>query len=382
MKTPFRASVFTCVLGTSLLSAGCGQPGERAGNNGDVDNCPEGEICSDKTPDGLRFRGPGSYLGGNLMAVAAGGRMQIEILDNSDYEPLAYESVARTSGQWVGVESQRTYVVDLRGVTSANGTETLRILDPETQELFDRVRINVSPISSIGVTLDSQEKVTAAEPTLRARPPALLAGGPPVTVNVSLLASDRRALYDGDLVVTASGATLQSVESSWNDFTVRDTRVGTPELTVTAGGTTRRQPLLPVVSIIDRLEASLASGTQLSALAREICFVPVSGNYNVGGTQWTFSSTGGIRADRGLYANCATLTSTAVGAASITAMSSGVSLTVELTVTAVPAPALAASADSASADSASADSASGDSASADSASGDSASAAGERAARQ
>ena len=119
--------------------AGC-VGGDRASDDG---QCPAGEVCSPETPDGLQFIGSslvGSFVVGGPLATAIGGTQEVEL----DLEPalgvytpfdLTF-TVDDQGGAGVRFDHQNGNIVTVRGAGSFSNY--LRILDPSTNELFDR----------------------------------------------------------------------------------------------------------------------------------------------------------------------------------------------------------------------------------------------------
>lgn len=136
--------------------------GERSA---DMGACPEGEVCSKRTPTGLRF--VGAFLFDNetlrLGPVIAGGTFDLGLRAHTGEELPAYAfeienpTVLRGQhGQGVfGPLDERTgqplYPVDghLTLTGRAAGQSYVRIVDPETGELFDRLPLDVVEIEDV-----------------------------------------------------------------------------------------------------------------------------------------------------------------------------------------------------------------------------------------
>jgi len=144
MRLAFASLVFV---------AGCLEAGERAASCPDGDTsctttCPAGETCSPDTPNGLYFGGAttcNSAYAGGPMATAVGGTQTI-VIDGLGILPftVAVDGDAFTAMAGAGG------TVAVTGV--ADGTAELRILDPGTGELYDRIALDVATAESAQVS--------------------------------------------------------------------------------------------------------------------------------------------------------------------------------------------------------------------------------------
>src|SRR5579862_1969993 len=77
-----------------LALAACQTAGDRSGTG----MCPQGEVCSPKTPKGLDFRGPDYaddwIADATIKPTAVGGTQTIQILDAEDQQPLTFAYTA------------------------------------------------------------------------------------------------------------------------------------------------------------------------------------------------------------------------------------------------------------------------------------------------
>lgn len=146
------------LFGWSLACAGK-EEGERAQSG----ECPTGEVCSDATPEGLVFVGEAFYdsSGMNLGPIAKGGRFDLGVYakDGADLPAAAFlvedESVlAQTTGSGTFNDGNSQIPVDayvsLRGLKP--GTTYVRVVDPDTGELFDRLALTVVAVGEIRLT--------------------------------------------------------------------------------------------------------------------------------------------------------------------------------------------------------------------------------------
>ena len=100
---PFRDWVTAALAAGVVVFAGCDAPGERASTG----ECPEGESCSELTPDGLYFRGAplvpfGIAVG--IQTTAAGGHQTITVLwpKQGENEPVTEAFAAEADAPGAG----------------------------------------------------------------------------------------------------------------------------------------------------------------------------------------------------------------------------------------------------------------------------------------
>jgi len=138
--TAFIGFTLACTGATTTVA------GERAASG----ECPEGEVCSDKAPAGLLFQGQMLYDEGEdrLGPVLVGGRFDV----------LFFPEGYSLKGQWTAeVEGADHRIreggepgVELMGTEA--GTAMLRVIDPETGHLYDRLSIEVVELEDIELT--------------------------------------------------------------------------------------------------------------------------------------------------------------------------------------------------------------------------------------
>ena len=132
----------------ATLSA-CLQPGDRASTCAPLDTscqttCPAGETCSPNTPDGLHFGGAptcSSTLSNAPLMTAVGGTQTITI---SGLGTLPFE-VAVDGDAFTAVPAVGT-AVTITGVH--DGSAELRILEPGTGQLYDRISLAAATAAS------------------------------------------------------------------------------------------------------------------------------------------------------------------------------------------------------------------------------------------
>jgi hypothetical protein len=181
------ALFLTAFVGFTLACTGATTvAGERAA----LGTCPEGEVCSDKAPAGLMFQGQMLYDEGadRLGPVLVGGRFDLSFF------PQGYA----LQGKWaVEVEGADARIregaepgVELKGTEV--GTAVVRVIDPETGHLYDRLSIEV-------VALEDIELTNVTEPER----PALKAGCEEMVGIRMLAAGGSLRAFDQDLKVRA-----------------------------------------------------------------------------------------------------------------------------------------------------------------------------------
>lgn len=127
-----------CVV---LVSACAIEGGERSMTG----ECPDGEVCSDLTPEGLFFSSVAlSDTIGDLPGITVGGRQIVRLTPEGLY---ALPEFSVDGGEFLGVEQAiridgDTGEATLTGMAAGNGL--LRILAQDESGLLDRIRITVA----------------------------------------------------------------------------------------------------------------------------------------------------------------------------------------------------------------------------------------------
>ncbi|MBX3273816.1 MAG: hypothetical protein KF729_26365 [Sandaracinaceae bacterium] len=165
----FRRSfrLWTAAAALFAICAACTySEGERAASGG---ACPEGEVCSGVTPDGLTFYGPlpGENQGSLdfLRAVAVGGTQVLQI--GGPREAVRDASVVSSASWFLTVEGDAEATlgdraIALRGVSP--GESHVRVLAPGTAELLDRVLLRVARVASVDANVLDTGGVRAGMP--------------------------------------------------------------------------------------------------------------------------------------------------------------------------------------------------------------------------
>lgn len=245
--------VSSAVLIAVMLACTVEAPGERASTG----TCPPGETCSEATPHGLTFVGTGffddEFL--RLGPMIVGGRFDVGIRNPSGDPLPAFgfeiaDGSILTASRGTGVFGPKddagapTHPVDayLTLEAHAPGTTMLRVVDPATGDLLDRIEMKVFEISdAIVVNLDGSRRdhVIAGQEEL---------------LGVRLLASDGTTelrAVDQDLQFTAD-TNVQPENMYWDCFRMQIPEgIGEINFTIRTGGRTFTKTM--------RVEASAAT---------------------------------------------------------------------------------------------------------------------------
>lgn len=328
-----RFTLFAC-----FLLAGCAVPGERALDGG---GCPAGETCSSWTPDGLSFMGaPMSdvFAGGGVPPIAAGGKQTVTALIDSGntQEPYAgFKEATTPMPRIASIDAVAPPTVVVQG--NEEGTTKLRLLQPGTNILLDRVDIQVAPIKQ--VTLFPKELVIVSDPEA---PWAVLANSEDELVTRLWGDKDLRLV---DETISLTPATGQAQREAWDLFKVTAPASGTASYQVKTWGATFTAEA-SVVSKIDSIELSQFLITQSEPIKVDttqesplVCFTAMTGGAAVAGATWKFTSSPGVEVlpaspDKPdvTLASCTVLKGVASGPATITVEASGVQRTFNVTV--------------------------------------------------
>lgn len=130
-----------------VFSVASGSKGDRAESG----HCPEGEVCSPDTPDGLYFVGPGfadSFFNADVRPTAVGGRQTISIDPVGLFHVLSTFD-AETTDPALAVTSVDPPQVTITGISA--GSAHLRIFEPLTGALYDRLTVSAAEVESIEV---------------------------------------------------------------------------------------------------------------------------------------------------------------------------------------------------------------------------------------
>ena len=200
--------------------------------------CPAGEVCSDKTPRGLHFIGNaladevlGSALG--PPATAIGGTQEIALeYSRGDGNRIALDlpyAADDDGGLGVTVDSTSGSVVTVRGAGSR--TNYLRIVDPATEELYDRYELAGAALSTMRLVGTELERLPTA------RPEIVWATGDQ-EIGIALVGQVQvgnspqlQRLVDTSMELALAGST----RTGWDTLRVANGVAGVHTLTITAG---------------------------------------------------------------------------------------------------------------------------------------------------
>ena len=243
-------------LGLAAMCLGCLIPTEM-GERSEGGVCPEGETCSEATPQGLTFHT--SWLfdnpGGSLRPALIGGEYELGFVTVGSFDlpsiTLEIEDPAILSGRvGVGTFGPRTTegeaFLDVDGYVAlrgrGEGSTQVRILDASTGGLLDQVSLNVEGLGNVElVTVDGRER-------------DFLFAGCEERIGVRLFAgdssSDAARAFDSSLSLRGDGPVTPD-PSRWDVFVYSvPAAQSEAEFQVQAGGETITRTL-PIRSLPD-----------------------------------------------------------------------------------------------------------------------------------
>jgi len=272
---------FIPLLLTGLLPAACATEGLRAS----TDSCPPGEVCSDVTPDGLvfsgsLFTGEFGYIDRSVKVTAAGGAQTIQVrLNESDEPPPAPFAAEMAGAGWAVAWSDDSEV--LVSATSA-GVGFLRIADPDSNELYDKVELESRAVERIELRPASREIVFGDHPWV------LLAGGSR-QVYFDLRAAGDVRLVDENLAIPG-GEPI-----SWDAVALDAGEPGPVVVEAITGAGQRFELATELVAEVDEIEVNSAPDAPVPAGTTTLfCFRARSGDATAYGGAWSFRTEGSI----------------------------------------------------------------------------------------
>jgi hypothetical protein len=291
-----RFSTLASISVPALVSLlGCTTLGERAESG----ECPAGEVCSAATPYGLHFIGNPMadeiFLSGPS-ATAIGGTQEIE-LEYERANGLRYSldlpwEADDDGALGVRVLEQSGSVVTVGGQRSRKNY--LRIVNPGSQELYDRYEIAGAAISDIQLIGTEAEVVPSG---------AELVWAPgDQRIGIALLGevqdgsdNETQRIVDSSMALSLSG----SERTHWDELRLPNATVGLHALTIEAGDIAPRNFDVEVVAGADAITViGGAVPTVHPNGSTTVCFQARNANRYVYGLTWQFNvdgeaSTGG-----------------------------------------------------------------------------------------
>jgi hypothetical protein len=269
-----RLGFVALAVAASLASAEPA-PGDRASGcdddgcpDGGLPPCPEGEACSDATPYGLTFASPPFgddhfNTTGPPKVTAVGGTQTIDV---GRLGGLPYDA---TGSPELDVIANGDGTVTVIGL--APGSGYLRIVEPGTQLLYDRILLRVDEVATASV-VDG----TLSFPVLDAEEPRVFWAGAIHPMVIALHAADGGRLVDHGVALDLPGGWTTDADR-WDRFT-SGPGVAAGELpiavTLSQGATVTAS--LPLVDDVDQLvSAGAGNGPEAGVgqgSTRPVCF--------------------------------------------------------------------------------------------------------------
>ena len=305
-------------VATLISAAGC-NGGDRA-NGGE---CPDDEVCSPKTSEGLYFR---SYGYANRLVddgpeiTAIGGSQTVDLYSKALISlPLSF-AFGVDAGTNVAAAVKGPHLITLTGVKL--GSNYVRITDPDDGTLFDRISVGAAPISRIMV---SGAKEPTTDPVVVFTAQSQLA--------VELFDKENRHLVDESAMI--SGGTITR-GNQWDTASfVGQVAPGDQTITVTAGGRPAANLEVRVVAAVEQVAAIAPPARLYVNESVSVCFRATTGNARVVGLPWTFTLNGVAKTDL-LTRNCTSISLAQPGTATLVATAGGVSTTIAVPVVVNP----------------------------------------------
>ena len=254
--------------------------------------CPAGEVCSPKTPNGLHFFGDAlvdDILLSGPVPTAIGGTQNVKLeydRGNGQLVPLDLAYTADDDGA-IGVKVD--HVTGAFVVVKGTGSRTnyLRILDADDGTLFDRKQLTGAALKTIQVVTADFERVPVGKN---------LAWGTGLQhIGVALYGDvqtgsgpESQRLVDTSMALTLAG----SERVAWDIVRIPNATVGTATLQVTAGD----KPAANVdVVIADHADSLAAIAPPLSIPpngSQEVCFMAQAQGRYLAGLVWMYDVDG------------------------------------------------------------------------------------------
>lgn len=299
------------LLASSSLLAACSSAGDRAGSG----ECPAGETCSDKTPDGLYFRSIGRANGvfpnDGPDVTAIGGTQTVRLFEKNgaDDFPLAH---AFTVSAAPSVTADVNSVDSVRLTGVAEGSNYLRIFDAEDGGLFDRINVEAAAVASAAIV------------PLHESPLLSFAYAEGSRVVVELKDASGRYVIDDTMSVTGG------VREQWDTFALGEGPIGTRRLTVEAGNGAPINVDIQVTSPPNAIELQLSSLPIKESSLGRVCFEAKYNDTRVAGLPWTFTVDG--QSVQAVEGSCVMVPTQTIGLRTVVAYVAGLTHTEEILV--------------------------------------------------
>lgn len=312
-----RSFAFASIPFLGLGLAACVTSGDRSATG----QCPQGEVCSSKTPQGLHFRGPDFaddwIADATIKRTAVGGTQTITIVNAQDEQDLTFPYTATLDSANLTAGAPNGPLLTLSGAN--DGTAMLRIKDAADGKLFDRVTVQASLINATDVVAFHYEELLVNDP-----PPSVLVGAQ-IYLEARLWDSGLHRLVDQSLDLGVDGATVQPI--SWDTVQYTPTVTGTFTAHLLAGGAPRNGASITVVDAIDQLVPGYTSfSNDFPPRAKQgliACLEAVRGGQPVIGLDWTMSVTGADTTAAWPAKNCVDFTRNTAGTVTVHASAGG-----------------------------------------------------------
>lgn len=304
-------------------------PACTGGDRANTGECPQGEICSPKTPNGLHFIGADLVDTLDLVGpspTAVGGSQSIALqYDRGDGVLIALDLPyqALTSGSTgVTVTATSGSVVSVAG--QASGSDYLRITDTDGRTLFDRKILDAGTLDTIELVPSTFEHIPA-DADLAWAPGTFDIG---IALYGKVGSMEHQRLVDDSMALDLAGAT----QTHWDTLHLANAQPGTSTLMVTAGD----KPAAPIDIVVtpnaDSVTPDQAPTAVVTNQVTDVCFIAVTGSRTLVGLPWTFM-VDGTAAAAGLAPNCVGVKTTkTTGTVAIVANAGGKSTSLQLPV--------------------------------------------------
>lgn len=184
-------------------------------------------------------------------AVALGGTQTITVYRSAAGSAFDQPIEADSSGPALSIASTLPPQVVVRG--DAEGTAKLRIVEPETSSLYDRIELRVVPLSAIDVLPTPLIEVVWYDPALAEphAPRAYWHGIRQAFVIALLAAGDERIVDDRLTFTLPSELTTDSTQ--WDRFETAGAALGTYTVTATSSDGVAHTTSVRMVSWVDEI---------------------------------------------------------------------------------------------------------------------------------